>query len=79
MKLHMSLLSEPHSTNFTLIGLLPRVDPCVSEVVCVDPEGLVAPLTFIGFLSRMLKFVGFQGLVDDKPLPANITDKGPLP
>lgn len=75
----MSLLSEPHSTNFTLIGLLPRVDPRVSEVVCVDPEGLVAPLTFIGFFSRMLKFVRFQGLMDYKPLSANVTDKRPLP
>lgn len=79
MKLYVSLLSEPHATNFTLVGLLSCVDPCVSEVVCVDPEGLVALLTFIGFLSWMLKFVGFQSLMDYKPLPTKVTDKGPLP
>lgn len=79
VKLDMSLLSEPHSTDFTLIGLLSCVNPCVSEVVGVDPEGLVALLTFIGFLSRMLKFVGFESLTDYKPLPTNVTDEGPLP
>lgn len=78
MKLNMSLLSEPHSTNFTLVGLLSCVDSRVSEVVCVDPEGPVALFTFIGFLSRMLKFVRFQSLMDYKPLPTNVTDKRPL-
>lgn len=79
MKLYVALLSEPHSTHLTLVGLLSCVDPRVPEVVRVDPEGLVAVLAFVGFLSRMLKFVGFQSLVDYKSLPANVTDKGPLP
>lgn len=79
MKLDMSLLSEPHTTHLTLIGLLSCVDPCVSEEVCVDPEGPVALLTFVGFLSGVLEFVGLQSLMDYKPLPTNVTGKGPLP
>lgn len=79
VKLDMSLLSEPHATHLTLIGLLSCVDSCVSEEVGVDPEGPVALLTFIGFLSGVLEFVGFQSLMDYKPLPTNVTDKGPLP
>lgn len=54
VKLHVSELPEPHSTNFTLVGLLPRVDSQVSEVVRVDPEGLATLLTFIWFLPRVL-------------------------
>lgn len=79
VKLDVSLLPEPHSAHFALKGLLSGVDPRVSEVVCVDPEGLVALLAFMGFLSRMLEFVGFQSLTDDKRLPTNVAGEGPLP
>lgn len=75
MKLHMSELPEPHSTNFTLVGLLPCVDPQVSQVVCVDPKGFAAVLAFMWFLSRVLQFVGLESLTDDEPLPTHITTK----
>lgn len=54
MKLDVPQLSEPHSANFALIRLLTGVDPQVSAVVCVDPEGLAALLALIGLLSRVL-------------------------
>lgn len=79
MELYVSLLPEPHPTHLTLVGLLPRVDARVSEVVCVDPEGPVALLALVRFLSRVLELVGFQSLADYEPLPANVTDEGPLP
>lgn len=79
VKLHVSELPEPHSTNFTLVGLLPRVDPQVSEVVCVDPEGLAALLAFMWFLSSVLQFVGLESLKDDEPLPAHVTTERPFP
>lgn len=58
MKLDVAQLSEPHSANFALVRLLPSVDPQVSAVVCVDPEGLAALLALIGLLPRVLQFVG---------------------
>lgn len=79
VELDVSLLSEAHPTHLALIGLLSSVDPCVSEVVGVDPEGLVALLAFVGLLSGMLKLVGFQSLPDDEPLPTNVAGEGPLP
>ena len=79
MKLDVSVLPEPHSAHVTLVGLLPRVDPQVSEVVSVDPEGPVTLLAFKGFLSGVLQFMGLQSLMDDEPLPAHITREWPFP
>lgn len=78
VKLDVSELPEPHSTDLTLVGLLPRVDPQVSQVVCVDPEGLAALLTFVRFLPGVLKFVGLQSLKDNEPLPTHVTAKWPF-
>lgn len=73
VKLHVSQLPEPHPAYLALVGLLPRVDPHVSEQVGVDPEGLVALLTLMRFLSGVLQLVGLEGLRDDEPLPAHVT------
>lgn len=51
----------------------------MSEVVCVDPEGLSAVLAFMRFLSRVLQFVGLERLEDDELLPTHLASEGPLP
>lgn len=51
----------------------------MSEVVSVDPEGPVALLAFIWFLSGVLQFVGLESLMDDEPLPAHVTRERPFP
>lgn len=51
----------------------------MSEVVGVDPEGFAALLAFMRFLSRVLQFVGLEGLKDDEPLAADVTSERPFP
>lgn len=79
MKLDVAQLSEPHSANLALVRLLPSVDPQVSAVVGVDPEGLAALFALMGPLSRVLELVRLERLKDDEPLPAHLARERSLP
>lgn len=79
VKLDVAELSEPYSADLALVRLLPSVDPQVSAVVGVDPEGLAALFALVGFLSRVLELVRLQSLNDDEPLPAHLACERPLP
>lgn len=73
VKLNMSELPEANTADLALIRFLPCVDPQVSKVVCVDPEGLPALLTLMWFLSRVLQAVRHERLTNDEPLSADVT------
>lgn len=78
MKLDVSELAETQAAHLALVGLLSRVDPEVSQVVGVDPEGFAALLTLVRFLSGVLQFVGLESLTDDERLPAHVAGERPF-
>jgi len=79
VELDVSELPEPHAADLALVGLLPRVDPQVPEVVCVDPEGLAAVLACVRLLPGVLQLVRLERLADDEPLPTHAAAVRPLP
>lgn len=79
VKLDVPKLPEPRLADLALVGLLPRVDPQVPQVVCVNPERFPAVLAPVRLLPGVLQLVRLEGLADDEPLRAHFAAERTLP